>query len=203
MKKTKYPQVVYALAAIVFAVTSLPAHAHPGHGVEGLAAGLAHPFMGLDHVLAMVAVGLWSAAMLPKPARLTGPVLFVAMLLVGAVLAMAGVALPGIEPGIAASVALLGALLLMARRVGVASGLALIAASAVFHGFAHGAEMGAGQFVTGTVAVYAAGFMLGSAALHGLGLAAGAFMQRLPVWVGRSVAVLMGVSGLVLLATRL
>lgn len=199
MKKTKYLQAKSALTAIFFIATALPALAHPGHDVEGLAAGLAHPFMGLDHVLAMVAVGLWSAAMLPKSARLAGPALFVAMLLAGAVIALSGVALPGVEPGIAASVALLGALLLMARRVGVAAGLALIGAAAVFHGYAHGAEIGASQ----SVALYIAGFMLGSAALHGLGLAAGTLMQRLPVWVNRTVAALMGVSGLVLLVTRL
>lgn len=198
MKKTKYALARYAFLATVL-VVGVPAQAHPGHGVTDLAAGIAHPFMGLDHVLAMVAVGLWSAAMLPKATRLAGPALFVALLLVGALLGMAGVNLPGVEPGIAASVALLGALLLLARRAGVMAGLALVATAALLHGVAHGADMVAGQ----SVVLYATGFMLGSAALHGLGLVAGNALQRLPLWVGRTVAGLMAASGVVMLATRL
>jgi urease accessory protein len=175
------------------------AQAHTGHGTEGFAAGLAHPFMGLDHLLAMVAVGIWSTALLPGAWRLAGPAVFVTLLLVGALVAMTGVAMPQVESGIAVSVVVLGGMLVMARRVGIATGLALVALAALFHGYAHGAELVAGH----SFAAYATGFMLGSVVLHGLGLGAGAALQRLPVWVSRLVAALMGVSGMVMLAARL
>lgn len=196
MKKSNFLQ---SLGAVALLLTTASAQAHTGHGTEGFAAGLAHPFMGLDHLLAMVAVGIWSMAVLPKALRLAGPMMFIAMLFVGALTAMAGLVLPQVELGIAASVTVLGAMLLVARRIGLAAGLAMVAIAAVFHGYAHGAELAAGQ----SFAAYAAGFMIGSAALHGAGLGAGGALQRLPVWVGRSVAALMGASGLVMLATRL
>lgn len=196
MKKSHFLQ---SLGAVALLLTTASAQAHTGHGTEGFAAGLAHPFMGLDHLLAMVAVGIWSMAVLPKAFRLAGPMVFIAILLVGALTAMAGVVLPQVELGIAASVAVLGAMLLMARRIGLVAGLTMLAVAALLHGYAHGTELVSGQ----SFAAYAAGFMLGSAALHGAGLGAGVALQRLPVWVGRSVAALMGASGLVMLATRL
>lgn len=188
-----------SMAAVTLMTTLASAQAHTGHGAEGFVTGIIHPFLGLDHLLAMVAVGIWSVVMLPKAHRLAGPALFVAMLLVGALVALTGVALPNIEPGVAASVAVLGALLLLARRIGLITGLALIAVAALLHGYAHGSELTAGQ----SFANYAAGFMLGSAALHGVGLAVGNALKNLPAWVGRTAAVLMGASGLVMLAARL
>lgn len=175
------------------------AQAHTGHAAEGFSAGIVHPFLGLDHLLAMVAVGVWSVIMLPKTHRLAGPALFVAMLLVGALMALTGFALPQAEPAIAASVVVLGALLLLARRTGLIAGLALVSVAALLHGYAHGAELISGQ----SFAAYATGFMLGSAALHGIGLAAGHALQHLPTWVGRTTAVLLGASGVVMLAARL
>lgn len=186
-------------AAWTLMTTIASAQAHTGHGAEGFAAGIVHPFLGLDHLLAMVAVGIWSVIMLPKAHRLAGPALFVAMLLVGALVALTGFALPQAEPGIAASVAALGALLLLARRIRLIAGLALVSVAALLHGYAHGAELISGQ----SFAAYATGFMLGSAALHGVGLAAGNALQHLPTWVGRTTAVLMGASGVVMLAARL
>ena len=186
-------------AAVTLMMTLASAQAHTGHGAEGFIAGIVHPFLGLDHLLAMVAVGIWSVVMLPKAYRLTGPALFIAMLLVGALVALTGVTLPLMEPGVAASVAALGALLLLARQIGLVTGLVLIAVAALLHGYAHGSELAAGQ----SFAVYAAGFMFGSAALHGIGLAAGKAAQHLPTWVGRTAAALMGASGLVMLAARL
>lgn len=192
-------QFLQSLAAVPLLLTTASVQAHTGHSTESFATGLAHPFMGMDHVLAMVAVGIWSMAVLPKAFRLAGPKVFMAMLLVGALTAMAGVVLPAVELGIAASVAVLGAMLLMARRIGLVAGFTMLAVAALLHGYAHGAEQVSGQ----SFAAYAAGFMLGSAALHAAGLAAGVALQRLPVWVGRSVAALMGGSGLLMLATRL
>jgi urease accessory protein len=196
MKKSN---ILQSLGAMALLLTTASAQAHTGHGTEGFAAGLAHPFMGLDHLLAMVAVGIWSMAVLPKVFHLAGPIVFIAMLLVGALTAMAGVVLPQVELSIAVSVAVLGAMLLMVRRIGLVAGLIMLAVAAVFHGYAHGAELVAGH----SFASYATGFMLGSAALHGTGLGAGVVLKRLPVWVGRSAAALIGASGLVMLATRL
>jgi urease accessory protein len=195
--KNKYFLQPLALALLLLTLTT--AEAHTGHGTEGLAAGLAHPFLGLDHLLAMVAVGIWSRVMLPQAYRLAGPAVFLAMLFVGALGAIAGVVLPQAESGVAASVVVLGVMLLMLRHTGIATGLAMVGLAGVFHGYAHGAELVAGQ----SFVVYAAGFLLGSAALHGLGFGAGTVLQRLPVWVGRSVAAFISASGLVLLATRL
>lgn len=187
-----------ALGAVALAATAGAAQAHPGHGAEGLAAGLAHPFLGLDHLLAMAAVGLWSAAAFPSDRRALGPVVFLAMLLVGALLAVSGVALPYVEAGVALSVLLLGVLMLGAARVPVAGGVALVAVAALLHGQAHGSELANGH----SFAAYASGFMLGSALLHGLGLCAGAWLQRLQAWAWRGVAALIGATGLVMLAAR-
>src|SRR4249920_3374352 len=103
------------------------AQAHPGHGAEGLAAGLAHPLTGLDHLLAMIAVGLWSAAAVPAGRRWLGPGVFVSMLLAGALLAWGGGVLPHVETGVALSVVMLGAMLLAGRRVAPSAGLVMIA----------------------------------------------------------------------------
>ena len=196
--KNKYFLQPLVLALLLLTLTT--AEAHTGHGTAGLAAGLAHPFLGLDHLLAMVAVGIWSRVMLPQAYRLAGPAVFLAMLFVGTLGALSGVVLPQAESGVAASVAVLGAmLLLLLRHTGMATGLAMVGLAGVFHGYTHGAELVAGQ----SFAVYAAGFLLGSAALHGFGFGAGTVLQRLPVWVGRSVAAFISASGLVLLATRL
>jgi urease accessory protein len=188
-----------ALAAVALLLAASVAQAHPGHGVEGLATGLAHPFTGLDHLLAMLAVGLWSAASASGAQRARGPLVFLAVLLLGGLLASAGMRLPGVEAGVALSVVLLAVLMLGARRISVPAGLAIVAAAALLHGQAHGIEWQAGT----PFAAYATGFVLGSAALHGTGLAAGAWLQRVQAWAWRVAAALIGGSGLVMLATRL
>lgn len=179
------------------------AQAHPGHDTPSLVAGLAHPVAGLDHLLAMVAVGLWSAAALPADRRAAGPAVFLALLLLGAALPLAGLRLPGLEAGVALSVAALGALTIAARstalRLPVPAGLALVGLAALLHGMAHGAELGAGQAFAG----YAAGFMAASALLHGVGLALGGWLQAGRSWAWRATAGLVGFSGLALLAGRL
>ena len=175
------------------------AQAHPGHGASGFAEALAHPFLGLDHLLAMVAVGAWSVAALPAHQRLAGPAVFLLMLLAGLLLAWSGVALPGVEAGVALSVALFGAMLLAGRRLGAAPGLAIVALAALLHGSAHGSELTAGPAMLATVA----GLVIASAALHGLGLAAGVRLQSLGAKATQVAAMLLGGSGLLLLATRL
>lgn len=186
-------------AGAALALAAGAAQAHTGHGGASFAQALAHPFLGLDHLLAMVAVGAWSVAALPARQRLAGPAVFLLLLLAGLVLAWSGVALPGVEAGVALSVALFGAMLLAGRRLGAAPGLAIVALAALLHGSAHGSELAAGPAMLATVS----GMVIASAALHGLGLAAGVRLQALGSSANRLAAALLGSSGLLLLATRL
>lgn len=154
-------------AAVLLAT---PALAHTGQGeASGFAYGLAHPIGGLDHLLAMAAVGLWSAIALPRGQVLAAPFAFVAAMLAGAGLAFAGLALPAVEGMIAASVLILGLMVATRAKLPVAAGAGVAALFALFHGFAHGAE------AAGGIAAYMAGFAISTAAIHlagvGLGLA--------------------------------
>ncbi|MDO9710349.1 HupE/UreJ family protein [Paracraurococcus lichenis] len=160
--------------ALPAAALLLPAtaFAHPGHLEHaGFLAGLLHPVSGLDHLLAMVMVGLW-AGLLGGAARLALPGAFLAAMLAGFGLAAAGLVLPGVEAGILASVVVLAAFALLAVRVPVAAAAGLVALAGLFHGHAHGTEM------LGGVAPYAAGFLLATAALHAAGLALAAPLAR-------------------------
>jgi len=148
------------------------AQAHPNHGpASGLFAGLAHPLSGLDHLAAMVAIGLW-AAQRGGRALWAVPLAFVGVLIFGALLGQGGVALPFAEQGIAASVLILGILIAAAWRLPLAASLAVVGLFALFHGYAHGAEMPA----TASGLAYGAGFVAATVALNlfgiGLGLAA-------------------------------
>lgn len=168
--------------------------AHPeGHAVGpvgGLTAGFVHPFGGLDHVLAMVAVGLW-AAQLGGAALWRVPAGFVAAMLAGGVLGALGVGVIPAEAGILASVLLLGLMVAFAVRLAPALGLVVVAALALCHGYAHGSEMPAGAAVT-----YALGFAVATALLHGVGIAAGlALRGRAMRWGGAGIAA----AGLVLI----
>ena len=153
--------------ALVFALAAAPALAHPDHGAASLASGLAHPLGGLDHLLAMLAVGLFAARQ-PGDARWMLPTGFVLAMLAGAALSAAGIALPTVEAAIAASVLVLGVLIARLARLPLTAALPLVATFALFHGHAHHAEMGAGPALA-----YTLGFALATAALHlaGLGLA--------------------------------
>lgn len=173
--------------------------AHPGHGAAfSLGEGLAHPF-GLDHLLAMVAVGVWSAAALPTGRRWAGPLAFLVAMATGAGLAMAGVALPFVEAGVAASLLVFGAMLAFATRLPAGAGLALIATAASLHGFAHGAELPAGASAGG----YALGFLATTALLHGGGVGLGLVLRQRAATLMQSIGAVLGATGLVLLATRL
>ena len=147
------------LAAAALASLSGAALAHPGHAPASFATGFAHPLGGLDHLLAMLAVGLYAARQ-AGTARLLLPAGFVLAMLAGAGLGALGLALPAVEAGIAASVLVLGLLVAFAAR------LPLVAAFALFHGHAHHAEMG-----DATLLGYSLGFALATAALHAAGLA--------------------------------
>lgn len=188
-----------AAAALLMGLAGA-AQAHTGHGTHSLMEGLAHPF-GLDHLLAMLAVGVWSVSALPQGKAWWGPATFLLALVASAALGAAGVSVPYLEQTIALSVVLFGAMLVLASRAApalpVAVGLGLIAAASSLHGLAHGAETPATGF-----AGYAAGFMLTTAVLHIGGVGMGLAIRR---WMGhRSGAVLgglgaaLGAAGLVL-----
>ena len=159
-------------AFLLLALGSAAAQAHPGHGADGLLDGLAHPF-GLDHLLAMVAVGVWSVVALPANKMWWGPLTFMVALAGGALLGASGMAVPYLEQMVALSVALLGAMLLLARQLPAVPGLALVAVAASLHGLAHGAEA-----PPAAIGAYAAGFLLTTAVLHFGGAIAFLGVQR-------------------------
>jgi urease accessory protein len=159
---------IFTCAAIMGGALSTPALAHTGiaaHG-NGFAAGFLHPLMGLDHMLAMLGVGLW-AAQLGKRATWMVPVAFVTVMIAGAGLALSGAALPMVEFGIAGSVLVIGALVALGARMPVALAMSLAGAFALFHGHAHGTELPGFAHP----AAYGAGFVAATALLHGAGLA--------------------------------
>jgi len=143
------------------------ASAHTGeHTVTGFASGLTHPLMGLDHLLAMIAIGLWAAQQGGR-ALWAVPAAFVVAMVVGGGLAWSGVALPHVETGIALSVLVLGLLIATRRRWVVPAGMAIAAGFALFHGYAHGLETPQAA----SPALYGLGFVLATVCLHGTGIA--------------------------------
>lgn len=168
MKKT-----ILIAAALLF-TSSAPALAHLDPAEHGsLMAGLSHPFFGADHVLAMVAVGLW-AAQIGGRAFWSVPAAFVATMMLGFALALVGAPLPFAEPAILASVVALGLIVAMAIRLDVAMAAAVVAVFAIFHGHAHGGELG-----NAGVWSFAAGFLIATALLHIAGLGLGIGLARL------------------------
>lgn len=150
------------------------AAAHPGHGAEGgtFLHGLLHPLTGPDHLLAMLAVGLW-AALAGGRAAWRLPVGFVAALLAGFGLGSAGLPLPAVEPVILASVIVIGAVVALAVRPPLGVALAMVALFGLAHGHAHGTEGPAAG-----LAAYAAGFTLATAGLHAAGYTLGRGLGR-------------------------
>ncbi|MBZ8134028.1 HupE/UreJ family protein [Afifella sp. IM 167] len=156
------------ISAGMLVAATAPAFAHLNPGEHGsFAAGFSHPMFGLDHILAMVAVGLW-AAMLGGRAVWAVPSAFVGTMVIGFALALSGIALPFVEPVILASVVVLGLVVAMAVRLPAAAGAVLVGLFALFHGHAHGGEIG-----SATAMSYLAGFALATAALHGVGIGTG------------------------------
>ncbi|ARU32328.1 hypothetical protein CAP31_11965 [Sulfuriferula sp. AH1] len=163
-----------AVLAISLALISAPASAHllGMHGA-GFEAGVAHPFTGLDHLLAMLAVGMW-ATQLGGRALWAIPLVFVGMMSLGGMLALAGMQLPMVETGIATSLLALGLLVAFSARLPIAAGTTLAGLFALFHGYAHGSEIP----LAASPAGYALGFMAATAALHGTGIALGKYMKH-------------------------
>ena len=176
-----------ALAALI-AVAPTAAFAHPGHGEAiGFAAGFLHPMTGLDHVLCMVAVGIF-AVVLGGRALVLVPLSFVGMMVVGFLLGANGLDLPFVELAIALSSVVIGAVAASGKSMPIAAAMSLVGAFAVFHGLAHGAEMPANA----SGLEFAAGFMSATALLHAAGIVAAVGVARLAGGHGRTAARLAG-----------
>jgi urease accessory protein len=165
---------------------SAAASAHTGvdaHSHHDFSSGLAHPFFGLDHLAAMLAVGLWSAlaARRAGPELLWGPVGFSALLLVGAVLGIQRMALPAIEPMIAASLLVTGLLVVSRLRLPGPVAAVAVGGFALFHGLAHGLELAD----SGSAGSVLAGMLCATVLLHAAGLAAGWALRQRGLWLAR------------------
>jgi urease accessory protein len=174
-----------ALTAPAFAHTGVGAHSH------GFAAGFLHPLMGLDHMLAMLGVGVW-AAQLGKRATWLVPAAFVAVMITGAGLALAGAPLPMVEFGIAGSVLVIGALIAFGTRLPAGVAMSLAGLFALFHGHAHGTELPGFAHP----AAYGAGFVAATALLHASGVAIALAVRqhaaRLPFRIAGAMMALVG-----------
>jgi urease accessory protein len=165
------------IISILIAAISSGAEAHTGFTANGFTHGFIHPISGWDHILAMIAVGLWAAQLASsglKRAVWMVPLSFVSMMVVGGILGIAQFELPFVEQGILASVLVLGALVLAGVRLPISASAAIVGGFALFHGHAHGAEMPA----TSSGLAYALGFALATALLHASGIAFGLIAQR-------------------------
>ncbi|MCV9909734.1 HupE/UreJ family protein [Brucella sp. HL-2] len=162
------------LAMIVSTVTISPAFAHLNPAEHGsFAAGFTHPVFGVDHILAMVAVGLW-ASMLGGKALILVPMSFVSVMLLGFLMALSGISLPFVEPVILASVIILGLFVAVAFHASTSTAALLVGFFAFFHGYAHGGEIGGAAFLS-----YGAGFALATMLLHAVGIGIGITISRM------------------------
>ena len=186
---------VGSLATVLLAPAM--AWAHPQGPSTTLVEGFMHPLMGLDHVLAMIAVGVWAAQMGAR-AVWAVPAAFCAAMLAGGVLGLIGVEPPAVEPLVAATVLALGILIMSGFRAAVVEGALLAAAFAVFHGAAHMAQVPA----TANLFIYGAGFLAATVLLHLIGIFA-AFAVRCRNNVLRVAAAPVAFAGVWMLLGRL
>jgi urease accessory protein len=164
----------WIVAGLVLALAPV-ASAHPGHnGHGGFAGGLLHPLTGLDHILAMIAVGMW-AVRTHGAAVWRLPLTFVGFMVLGGALARIGVPMPAVESTIAASVLVLGLILAVWITPPAWAAVALVGLFAVFHGYAHMTEIGPGH----APAAYAMGFVTATVSLHTIGIGLGSGMRRI------------------------
>ncbi len=185
-------------ACAALALFASPALAHDGE-VGGFLSGILHPISGLDHVLAMVAVGLWGAQ-LGKPQIWLLPITFPLVMAIGGAAGLMGFPLPGVEIGIAGSAIALGALVLLEAKPPIWASMLLVAAFAIFHGYAHGTELPEDQ----SGALYSLGFVISTGMLHALGIAIGA-IHRWPKGEAalRAAGGVVAIGGMFFLATSL
>jgi urease accessory protein len=165
-----------SLLVAALLLLAIPALAHTGQGdtTSGFLAGFLHPITGIDHLLAMLAVGMWGAQ-LGMPALWVLPVAFPMVMAVGGALGILGVPLPASEPAIVLSVLLLGAVIAFGRKPPLVFAAALVAFFAIFHGYAHGRELPEAASAIG----FSAGFVLATGCIHLTGIGIG-FVTKLP-----------------------
>ena len=174
--KTKQAIKIVVMAGIISLMATMPAAAHVGdHSTSTFAHGLLHPFNGLDHVLAMIAVGLY-AVQLGGRALWLVPAAFVGTMIVGALLGYLGAPMPMAEAGIALSVVAMGVAIAVGLRLPLIAATMLVGAFALFHGHAHGNE---GLAIGMSFLPYAAGFIVATSLLHLSGIALGAGLNKL------------------------
>lgn len=190
--RSKFFAVSALAAAGLLAAPAAFAHTFGAHAA-GFAEGMVHPFLGLDHLLAMLAVGLW-AGRLGGAALWRVPTAFLSAMAAGAGLAGLGLGVAGVELGVAASVLALGLLLVFAPRWSSRAAALTVGFFALFHGYAHGLEMPQAAAPD----AYGLGFLAATACLHGLGLGLGWAMQRLD-WAARMGGAVIAATGLLLL----
>ena len=183
--KTNMSKSLLALSLLVVLPNLAEAHILLGTS-HGFTAGFLHPLTGWDHLLAMFAVGLWAAQHRGRALWLI-PLSFVSVMLLGGILGLAGVSVPGAELAIAISVLILGGLVATMTQFRPTLSVAVVGLFAIFHGYAHGHEMPAAA----AALPFSVGFVLATALLHGLGLAAGLVLQEKPRvlrWAGAAIA---------------
>ena len=174
--------------------TALGAETTPHtHALDSLLQGMLHPITGLDHLAAMLAVGCWSA--LTARRVWVAPLAFANVLLAGALLGMAGVALPAVEPMVASSLLVLGLLLAARTRMPGAAAAVLVGIFAAFHGWAHGSELSGALWFAPL-----AGIVLATLALHALGVALGLALRGRSLWWSRLAGSVVALAGVTLLA---
>ncbi len=194
-----HKSLIAAAGVVLLAVSASPAFAHTGvafFGESGFAAGFVHPLFGLDHLLAMLGVGIW-AAQLGGRAVWAVPGAFVSVMIAGAVLALAGAPLPMVEFGIGGSVLVMGALIALGARMPLPAAMGLVGLFALFHGHAHGTELPG----FAPPAAYGAGFVLATALLHAAGCGIAWLLRaqanRLPFRIGGAAMAAIGGSFLI------
>jgi urease accessory protein len=165
----------FASAVMALLAATVPAFGHTGEGTGGFLAGLMHPVFGPDHVVAMVAVGLWGA-FLGAPAIWMLPIVFPLVMALGGVLGILGLPIPAVETGIASSAVVLGLMVALAARPPLWAAAVLVGAFAIFHGYAHGKELPDGA----NAVAYSVGFVIATGLLHLCGIAFG-LLTRWPL----------------------
>ncbi|RYF35249.1 MAG: HupE/UreJ family protein [Comamonadaceae bacterium] len=190
-----------AKALALLSLLPLVASAHTGADAgqhHGLVAGFMHPLTGADHLAAMVAVGLWSALTARRawPDLLWAPLAFAGMLLVGALMGLAGIQLPAVEPMIAASLLVLGLLVVNRTHMPAVAAAIVVGGFAIFHGLAHGHELANASGAAMTLA----GMVGATLLLHAVGIAIGWALRHANVWLPRIAGAAVVVFGAVLLA---
>jgi urease accessory protein len=168
--------------AATLLLTSSIAFAHPGHGLESAYAGFMHPLTGWDHLLVMLAVGVW-AAKLGGKARWQVPMTFMSMMMGGATLGVAGISFSGVETAIAASVMAMGVLLIISLPMQLSTQLGIIALFAVLHGMAHGLELQTPSQLAAFV-----GMLIATALLHVTGVLLGSQQVNIQKWLQNGLA---------------